>query len=90
MAEITSLKDDLKIKRREIEKLKDQLDSINSKRTLFLPCGHTKILKSQEIQLIDSLYNEAVTRLLPEERKNEFILTRLKRKIFYILEAKYP
>jgi len=45
MSEISQLKDDLQAKRREIEKLKTQLDSINSKRTMFLPCGHTKVLK---------------------------------------------
>lgn len=76
--------------RKEIYGLKSELESSKSESQIFLPCGHSKEVKSRDKVLLDELMKEAVENLTIEERKNENILRKLRSKIFYIMERKLP
>jgi RNA recognition motif-containing protein len=96
-AKHSSLLTELEDINRRSQKQKD--DNTNLERQLiahqtgavpFLPCGHRKTLKMQDIILIDELYEIGFSKLTDAERTDERLTRNLRSLIFYKVSNKLP
>jgi RNA recognition motif-containing protein len=96
-AKHSTLLSDLEDINRRSQKQKDE--NVNLERQLishqtgavpFLPCGHRKTLKMQDIILIDELYEIGFSKLTDAERTDERLTRKLRSLIFYKVASKLP
>jgi hypothetical protein len=89
-AEIEASKAKLSEAKDEFSRITTELSNFETAGQIFLPCGHLKTLKRNDIEFLDGIYETAVLQLSDTERKNERLLLKLRSKIFYKVEQKRP
>lgn len=84
------LRDEKKDLFKEIECLKNSLESYKFGTLIFLPCGHQKIVNQKHKTMLDETFEKALDKMTQDELKNEIFLRQIRSKIFYSLEGLYP
>ena len=76
--------------REHIDQLKHEVSQYRSNVSIYLPCGHTKILKPSNKAILDKLYEDCLDRMPSHLRKNKNACLKAKNRIYELMESKYP
>ena len=57
---------------------------------IYLPWGHSKVLRNTSKKVLEDLYDEALNKLPKDERENAQVIRIIKGRIYRIMESKYP